>query len=893
MGRAGSPAAIAMATAGLAAVAAGCVDGQADQADQLDYSVTVVAEDLVNPVGLALLPTGGLLVAEEGTGDDDNSAGIAMVSGNRVDRVVDDLPSGRDSGDLSGVPMVGLSPDGTTVYTSHFGAESLLTFPVPTSKAVDLGAVLGPGDLRSTMTPLNRVRLTNAFDITFSPDGVPVVSDASENGVATLTEGGRTEFIHRFGSLSDPDRETLQIDAVPTGITRRGDEYLVTLTGGCPYPDGSGRLVSIDGRGNEQTLVTGLDMPIDVEVADDGTVWLLEFARFDSEASCFSGQGYVAGTGRLSRLDGDTPVVVADGLNFPGALAVAPDGSLYVSEIFAGRILRLAPSAGAGSDNDSEAAVQETVPASNEAGVSGGPARPWRFIDVAAEVGLDFVHGAFTNEVSADPVAMMGGGLCWLDADGDGDLDLYLVNSWAEAEQDRRERSGGLPTSQLFANDNGRFSAWPGGSGTELTGRGNGCVAADFDGDGHTDLYVTVDGPNALLMNDGDGRFEDRAVNAGVALGGWSSVAAAADVDLDGHLDLFVGTYIDFDRQVDNPVGAFPQDYRGEPNHLYLANGDGTFRDASDQAGIGGDKRTLGALFTDLDGDGDLDLYLTNDGQPNTLYENRSRSGQPALVDITDSARVGDTGSGMGVAGGDYDGDGTTDLMVTNWEAELHALYRGVPLAESADGRTLAFDYNTHRIGFSGLGSGLTGWGTAWSDFDNDRDLDLLIVNGRVPISDPASDVEPIQVLGNLAAEGQPGQFRDWGARLSLDDVGPRLARGSAVADYDNDGDLDIAINQIAGPVTLLRNDNPPSPSLVVNAVPALPGTWVEVALSDGSVLTREVHAGSSYLSAEDPRLHFGLGQASVDSLTVRWPDGQQVSVEEPEPGLVTVDKPE
>ena len=645
-----------------AAMLSGCV-GVADT-EPIDFEVTVLAEGLTNPVGLAMLPTGGLLVAEEGTGENDDSAGISLVDDGRVIPVVTGLPSGRDSGDLSGVAMVGVSPDGSQIYTSHFGAGALLTFPAPSPTALEAGVVLRPSDLRSTMEPLNRVSLTNAFDIAFDPDGVPVVTDASGNGVATLADGDRTEFIHRFGELRDPAQESVRIDPVPTGIARSGDEYLVTLTGGCPYPDGAGRLVAIDGDRNERVVAADLTMPIDVTVGPDGTVWVLEFARFDPDGSCFSGDGYQPRTGRLSQLDGERLTTVVDELDFPGAVVAGPDGSLYVSEVFGGRILHLTP----------EATAEQAIPRTT----GDQPARPWRLHDVTAEVGIDFHHGAFSAGLSEDPVAMMGGGLCWLDADGDDDLDLYLVNSHASAEANLWAERGGLPTNRLYRNEDGRFRLLA-DSGAELAVRGNGCLAADLDGDDDIDIYVTADGPNALLVNDGTGRFIERGAARGVAVDGWSSAAAAADVDGDGNVDLFVGTYIDFDRKVDNPVGAFPQDYRGEPNLLFLGRGDGTFEDGTATAGLSGDLRTLGALFSDLDLDGDLDLYLTNDGQPNTLYENRSGGGRARLVEVTGPAAPGDTGSGMGVAGGDYDGDGATDLMVTNWEVELHAVYRGLP----------------------------------------------------------------------------------------------------------------------------------------------------------------------------------------------------------------------
>ena len=818
---------------------------------------TVFAEGLINPVGLAALPTGGLLVAEEGTGENDDSAAVSMISNGRVDRILTGLPSSRDSGDLSGVPMVGLSPDGTTVYTAHFGSEALLTFPLPSKKAVDAGIVFGIDDLERTMEPLNRVRMTNPFDITFAPDGSPVVADASENGVAMRTPDGKTSFIHRFGKLEEPGGGPLEIDAVPTGITRLDDEYLVTLTGGCPYPEGSGRLVAIDGEQGERVIADGLNMPIDVTVGPDGSIWLLEFAKFDADASCFSAEGYLPGTGRLSLVDGDKVIPVVENLDFPGSVVATDDGSLYVTEIFAGRVLRLDP---AGSSVSSESPAEA--------------ASPWFFTDVAADLGVDFTHGAFAQRLSADPVAMMGGGLCWLDADGDLDLDLYLVNSHATAEAEVWLAGEGLPTNQLFENrgtsEETGFVDISVSSGTDLAMRGNGCIAADFDGDADTDIYVTADGPNALLINDGSGHFVDRAVEAGVAADEWSTAAAAGDVDGDGYVDLFVGSYINLERTIEKPSGAFPQDYPGVPNHLYISNGDGTFTDRVGAAGVVNDDRTLGAVLSDLDEDGDLDLYVANDGQPNSLYENVSTTGEVSFDGATLTGSASDSGSGMGVASGDYDGDGRTDLMVTNWEAELHAIYRSA-------GPGLDFTYSTSRIGYAGLGNGTTGWGTAWADLDNDTDLDLLIANGRVPVTDLGTDPELVELFGNLAAEGEPGQLRDWTQRAGLEAVGPRLSRGAALADFDDDGDLDIAINQIAGPAVLLRNESPPGSHLTVVAEPATPGTRANVLLSDGRVLEREIIAGSSYLSSEDPRLHFGLGSETIVQVTVTWPDGTEI----------------
>ncbi len=822
--------------------------------DDVEATIEVIAEGLSNPVGLALLPDGNLLVAEEGTGAGDTSAGVSLLTDGRVDRVVSGLPSGRDSGDLSGVPLVGVSPDGTTVYTAHFGAGSLLTFPPPSLEAIDAGALLGPQDLDAAMVPLNRVQLVNPFDIAFSPDGRPVVTDASGNGVAIETADGTTEFIHRFGELRDPANESLAIDPVPTGIARLGDEYLVTLFGGCPYPDGAGRVVAIDGERGERIVAEGLTMPIDVAVDDDGTVWVLEFATFDPDASCFTGQGYEPGTGRLSRIVGDDVVTVVDGLDFPGAVLPTAKGALFVTEVFAGRVLRVVPGP------DAEAAVTDPSAAPT--------ARPWTFTDVAAAAGIDFTHGAFQTALSEDPVAMMGGGACWIDIEDDGDLDLYLVNSYAAAEAAWWEEQGGLPANALYRNEAGSFQDVSSGSGADLVMRGNGCVVADFDADGAPDIYVTADGPNAMLINDGQGRFTDVAAEAGVVAPEWSTAAVAGDVDGDGHLDLFVGSYIDLDLKIDKPSGAFPQDFIGIGNHLYLGNGDGTFTDVIATTPLLRDDRTLGALLSDLDADGDLDLYVANDGQPNNLYENTTGAGA-LFEDITRSAAVGDSGSGMGVAGADFDGDGGSDLMVTNWDRELHAIYR-----RSAGADDLAFRYSTDRIGFAGLGNGETGWGTAWADFDHDGDVDLVIANGRVPVTDLAADAELVRLFGNLSVEGRVGELRDWTARTGLEAVGPRLSRGAAVADYDNDGDLDVAINQIAGPAVLLRNDGAAGGSITILPDPPLPGTHATVTLPDGTVLARELHAGGSYLSSHDPRLHVGIGTAGSVSVVVDWPNG-------------------
>lgn len=837
----------------LALALTACSNGTVTGEEGPTVRIDVIADGLINPVGLAALPDGRLLVAEEGTGEGDTSAGVSLVEADgTVRRVVSGLPSGRDAGDLSGAPLVGVSPDGSLAYTAHFGSGALLTFPVPTAKTTAAAPPLAPGDLGERMTPLNDVRLTNPFDIAFDAAGAPVVTDASGNGVATVTDEGATRFLHRFGSLSDPENEALTIDPVPTGLVRIDDEYFVSLTGGCPYPEGSGRIVAIDGRRNERVVVEGLNMPIDVAVDGDGTVWVLEFARFEEGASCFTGTGYESETGRLSRIDADGRLVpVVTGLDYPGAVLPMPDGSLYVSEVFGGRVLRILL------DPPAAAPPGPEQPALDS---------PLVFAEVAADVGIDFRHGAFSAGLSADPVAMMGGGLCWLDYDNDGWLDLYLVNSHSLDEVDAWNAEAGLPVNTLYRNQEGTFVRMD-GSGAELAMRGNGCVAADLDDDGDTDIYVTADGPNALLRNEGNGQFTDVGAAAGVDAPEWSTAAAVGDVDGDGRPDLFVGGYIDLAVQVEKPVGAFPQDFPGIRDRLYVNDGDMRFREESAARGLEYETRTLGALFGDYDEDGDLDLYVANDGNPNRMYLN---DGEGRFTDVTRQAGVGDSGSGMGVAGGDYDGDGALDLLVTNWEAELNALYRN----QLFEGGDLTFQYTTSRIGIAGLGNGRTGWGTAWADFDLDTDLDMLIVHGRVPVTDLSTDPELVRLYGNLLAEGSPGQFREQTEQVGLREIGPLLSRGSAVADYDNDGDPDVAINTIGGAARLLRNDGGGRHWLLVD-VGFAPGATVTVTLDDGLQLVRHQHVGSSYLASEDPRLHFGLGADAPVDVQVTWPNGQ------------------
>jgi len=503
-----------------------------------------------------------------------------------------------------------------------------------------------------------------------------------------------------------------------------------------------------------------------------------------------------------------------------------------------------------------------------------------RFENVAAEVGLVFRHGAFQFGTDPDPAAMMGGGVCWIDYDRDGWLDLYATNTWSNGEWGEW-RTQGLPRSQLFRNDAGSFVDVTDDTATGLETRANGCVAADLDLDGWTDLYVTTERENVLLWNDGGSGFVADADRSGVDEFGWHSGAAVGDVDGNGWPDLFVAGYTDLNRPIAGASKGFPNTSEPERDLLFLSDGPPesgdariTFREVAADVGIepNGADYGLGAVLSDLDGDRDLDLYVANDTTPNQLYENVPADDGVGFrfVEIGGDAGVDDDGAGMGVASGDGNGDGRPDLLVTNQLEERHGAWWNL-----SNGDTLAFEDARPAMGFADLGAGSTGWGVVWADVDLDTDLDLFFAHGAIPVRDLVDDREPALLLENRTADGQVGGFSDASSSVGLDAVGPFLARGAAAADYDNDGDIDFALGTIGGDLVLLRNTGAGGNWLTVATRAPAPGTLVKVTLDDGTEMVREIHAGSSYLSSEDPRAHFGLGSADrVASVVVDWPDG-------------------
>ena len=506
--------------------------------------------------------------------------------------------------------------------------------------------------------------------------------------------------------------------------------------------------------------------------------------------------------------------------------------------------------------------------------------------DVAQRSGLRFRQGAFRFGVSPDPVAMMGSGVCWLDYDSDGWMDLFVVNSYSESDLDDWAKKGGLPRSALFHNVKGRFVDVSARSGANLAVRGTGCVAADLDRDGRTDLYVGAAGTSALLWNNGNGTFTEGALAAGVAASGWHSSAAVGDVNGDGRLDLYVAGYADVNAPVPGSSAGFPTNLLGVRDLLYLnvgrrKAGHARFREVGVQAGLEAARfdHSLGAVLSDLDGDGRLDLYVANDEDPNRLYENVAWPGgakaDPAAIGFRFEERAGPAGAadpnaGMGVAESDLNGDGIPDLFVSNSRGQPHAVLVGRPPVASgalfADGRP----------GFANaFGRSFAGWGASFSDLDLDGRPDLVLVNGAIPVTNLARDAAPIQVLENVTAQGGPVQFGDAGTAVGVSRLPKIIGRGLAAADFDNDGRVDFAVNTVGGRLLLLKSATAGGHWLEVALPGSSPGTRVTAVLPDGRRLVREVQAGGSYLSSEDPRPHFGLGSAAtVSELIVRFPNG-------------------
>jgi hypothetical protein len=521
------------------------------------------------------------------------------------------------------------------------------------------------------------------------------------------------------------------------------------------------------------------------------------------------------------------------------------------------------------------------------------------FTDQAAPAGLDFVHfNGMSGEFYYPEMFAPGVGL--VDIDNDGDLDLYVVQGQMlgkKAIADATIAPRGPLRDRLFRNDlvvnaDGtrtlRFTDATERSGVALTTYGMGVAAGDVDNDGWIDIYRTGVGGGALLRNNGNGTFIDITAASGTAnAGSWGVSAAFFDYDRDGWLDLFIGNYVDYtvDRDVDcvNVTGRRdycpPAKFPAQRDRLYRNRGDGTFEDVTARALVGGAHGpALGVSTADLDGDGWIDVYVGNDGQPNQLWINQ-RNGTFADTAFLAGAAVSGAGAAeasMGVDAGDFDNDGDEDLFVTNWLSQMNVLYANMGGGVFQDRRAA-----------SGLGApslAKTGFGTAWLDFDNDGFLDLLTVNGSVATMEAqahAGDPFPFRMTNNLYRSDGRGRFEDVSSRAGAPFRLLDVSRGAAFGDLDNDGDTDVVVGTDAGPLRLLVNNVGNRQHwlglrlLGADGKRDMLGARVTIVRSDGVTLHRRVRADGSYASANDPRVLVGLGDAAgAARVRVVWPDG-------------------
>jgi enediyne biosynthesis protein E4 len=511
------------------------------------------------------------------------------------------------------------------------------------------------------------------------------------------------------------------------------------------------------------------------------------------------------------------------------------------------------------------------------------------FTDIARTAGF-LVRNYFGGEQSKRYILETTGcGVAFFDYDNDGWLDVFFVNG------SRLEGfpSGLEPSNQLFHNNrDGTFTDVTGKAALVRHGWGQGVCVGDYDNDGFEDLFVSYYGQNVLYRNNGDGAFTDVSSKAGVAgvSSRWGTGCAFLDYDRDGHLDVFVSNYIVFDPKTapdpgTNPyckyrglaVNCGPPGLQGESNILYHNNGDGTFTDVSQKAGVNrpAGYYGLGVLSADFDNDGWPDIYVANDTNPAVLFRNNHDGTFTDIAVLAGCAydENGKTQSGMGAAAGDYDCNGWLDIFKTNFSEETPNLYRN-----NGDAK---FNEATYQAG-TGKYVHLVGWGCGFFDPDNDGWMDIFYCNGHVypELEEAQLEVkyrQPRVLYRNLGN----GRFEDVSARAGNCVLSPSTGRGCAFGDFNNDGSVDIVVNNMNDYPSLLRCDRKNGNHWIkvrtVGVKSNRSGIGARLKCVTGNhQQIQEVRSGGSYLSQNDLRIHFGLGAAErVDLLEVRWPSGQ------------------
>ena len=543
-------------------------------------------------------------------------------------------------------------------------------------------------------------------------------------------------------------------------------------------------------------------------------------------------------------------------------------------------------------------ASQPAPPTPESAAKPSRPSGPIEFTDVTAQAGIHFKHnsGAFGKKYLPET---MGSGACFLDYDNDGWQDILLVNS-----MDWPEHKSGKSFPALYHNNkDGTFTDVTRQAGLAMEMYGLGCAVADYDNDGYEDIYITTVGSNHLFHNLGNGKFTDVTAKAGVADPGFSASAVWFDYDNDGKLDLFVAHYIDWSIATDqycsldnkNKSYCTPQAYKGQSSSLFHNKGDGTFENVTRRAGLyDPTSKALGIALLDYDNDGWLDLFVSNDTEPNKLYHNNHNG---TFTDVGVAAGVayseaGTVRAGMGTDAADYDGSGWQSLVIGNFTNEGMALYHN-------DGSGL-FTNEAPATGIARVSTKSLTFGTFFFDYDLDGPPDILAVNGHV--SDDISVVQP-----QVKYAQPPHLFRNLG-KNKFEEVttklGPALqraivGRGAAYGDFDNDGDLDLLVMANNGSARLLRNDNGNQNDMLrLKTVGTRSnrdgiGAKITLKINKGTQLFGMVKTGSSYLSQSELPLTFGLGKpegGKTVSLEIAWPSGQKDTLSDIKPNqFITV----